>query len=108
MFGSGTKLGFCLCVRISVLLGIDEEFEVRVRVLHGQLCVCVCVCVCLFVYMFVILAGHVADLVCEFLEVAVHLLLCVREIYPPGIVLCCILLHFVLLLSLLQPLGFRV
>ncbi|CAK9217443.1 unnamed protein product [Sphagnum troendelagicum] len=27
--------------------------------------------------------GHVADLVCEFLEVAVHLLLCVREIYPP-------------------------
>jgi hypothetical protein len=73
-------------------------------VLHGQLCVCV--------FVFVILAGHVADLVCEFLEVAVHLLLCVREIYPPGIVLCCVLLHFVPLLSLslsfVQPLGFRV
>jgi hypothetical protein len=59
-----------------------------------------CVCVCVFVYVFVILAGHVADLVCEFLEVAVHLLLCVREIYPPGTVLYCILLHFVLLLPL--------
>ncbi|KAG0581637.1 hypothetical protein KC19_4G267700, partial [Ceratodon purpureus] len=30
-------------------------------------------------------AGDVAELVCEFLEVCIHQLLCIRELYPPAI-----------------------